>query len=266
MEGRGWVVKRKSQIALVVAISLVAGSLALFGAGAVAQPGKGGGQPANKVVAGGSTLESTGANETPIPILSQRMRVSSPADLMLHVTAECSILTGLVTGEEGVSGDSATSESNVELWIEIDGNKVPVSTAGDDDPEEPRGDEHKVVFCNREYSRTVTDREEDGAIDEQRDYIRTRSANAFNWFALDTGFDYDSPHNGQNILDVVLWAEFTRDPDTPCAGEEDEDPFPFVTCAEAFVGNRTLIIEPTHAAVGEQVEPMPAEEEEIGGE
>lgn len=249
---------RKSQVAILLGVGLIAGSLALFGTGAFAQPGNGGGQPADKVVAGGSTLESTGANEEPIPILSQRMRVSSPADLMLHATTECSILTGLVTGEDGTSPSSATSESKVELYITIDGTKVPVSTAGDD-AEGSRGDEHKVVFCNREYSRTVTDREGDEEVDEQRDYIRTRSANAFNWFALDTGFAYDDVElNGQNILDVVLWAEFTRTPDSPCSGESG-DPFPVATCAEAFVGNRTLIIEPTHAAVNEQVEPAPAD-------
>lgn len=251
-------VRSRSRVALVVGLAVMAASVAVFGTGALAQS-NGQGQPADKVVAGGSILESTGPNEAPIALLSQRMRVSSPADLILQVTAECSILTGLVTGEEGEASDNASAESKVELWITIDGKAVPVQTVPVDEEEgQTRGHEERAVFCNREYQRSVTDREEpEDGTDEERDFIATRHANAFNWFALDTGFAYDNPSNGQNILDVVLWAQFTRNPNTPCTENEDEA-FPATTCAEAFVGNRTLIIEPTHAAVGEEVEPFTA--------
>ena len=143
------------------------------------------------------------------------------------------------------------------LWVEIDGNNVPVATddllagpgeddAADDDDEV--GEVGEVTFCNRAYQRTVSDGENDG-LDSEHDYIRTRTANAFNWLALDTGFNYDNPANGNNVLHVVLWADFDE---TSAAGE---------SVADAYVGSRTMIIEPVKVSVHEEVaphEPTPA--------
>lgn len=72
-------------------------------------------------------------------------------------------------------------------------------------------------------------------------FTQTRQANGFNWLALDTGFAYDDPANGNNTLDIVLFAEFT---------EETENR----ADAEALVGHRTLIVEPTNVSVYESVE------------
>ena len=215
-------------------------------------------EPANKGAAAGSDIDRITDDE---PILSETMKVSSPEDVIIAVTAECSILTQLATNN---NNPSSTSYGSVRLWVTIDGKRVPVST--DDaavDPEEnpPPGvtdpdasdasDIGEITFCNRTYHRTVEDRENDmDGVDAERDYIRTRTANAFNWLALDTGVNYDDVAlNGNNILTVQLWADF----DEAVAGHP-------LNMADAFVGSRTMIIEPIRLSIHEQVN-----EDDAGG-
>lgn len=207
-------------------------------------------QPADKTAATGSDIDTV---NDPTTILSETMRVSSPSDLILQLTAECSILTDLVTNN---SEPSSSAFGAVRLWIEIDGKRVPVAaddTANDgaenenDGDGEGGGDIGEVTFCNRAYSRTVTDDENNtppDGIDEEEDFIRTRTANAFNWLALNVGFDYDT--DGDNVILIEVKADF----DETTSGE---------AAADAFVGSRTLIVEPVHAAVNESVGPGPVE-------
>jgi hypothetical protein len=185
------------------------------------------GGPADKVAVRGSETEFIGPGEN-ISILSERMKVSSPSDLMLAVSLECSILTELVTSDEG--GGSASAQGQVKIWVEVDGKHVPISP--DDE------DQGRVVFCDRAYERTVTDNEDpaDGT-DTEEDFIDTRTANGFNWLAINTGTVYDDLANGQNILDIVVRATLTTEATNGTA--------------EAIIGNRTLIVEPTHLAVSE---------------
>lgn len=214
-------------------------------------------EPANKLAAAGTQAEIVNANDTAIPVLSERVKMSGPTDLVLSVTSECSILTALRTGDDDTgtpSTDSARAFGQLTFYIEIDGNRVPISTVDQDSGTAgTQTDNGEVVFCNREYQRSVTDSESNsGGVDTTEDYIRTRTANAFNWLAINTGFAYDEAGNGNNILDVVVYAEYTREP-TACTGlvaPEPED-----ACAQAIVGARTLIAEPTKVSVHEQVEP-----------
>ena len=205
-------------------------------------------EPANKVAAAGSDIDTVGNDSI---ILQERLKVSSPFDLILQLTAECSILTALTTNNDN---PTSTAEGSVRMRIEIDGNPVPVSsddlagsTGGADDAADDDDEVGEVTFCNRAYSRTVTDNETalDG-VDEEDDFIRTRTANAFNWLALNVGETYDSPANGNNIVDIVVFADY----DTDTVGE---------ATAEAFVGSRTLIAEPTNASVHETVDPADAD-------
>jgi hypothetical protein len=190
-------------------------------------------EPANKVAAAGSEVEVMGPGEQ-IELLSERLKVSSPADLILQLTAECDILTDLTTGGNGAE-DSAGAFGQVRTWITIDGTVVPVST-------DDATDTGKVVLCNRAHNKSITDAEDDGdGTDEERDMTQTRQANGFNWLALNPGFEYDSLDNGQNILDIVVWAEFTNEQSANAL-------------AEARVGHRTLIAEPTNASVHETVD------------
>ena len=201
-------------------------------------------QPADKVQATGSDIEHV---EDDTVVMSETMKVSSPSDLIIQLTAECSILTALTTNNDN---PTSTATGSVRLHVEIDGTPVPVATdegLGEDDAEDDDNETGEVTFCNRAYSRTVVDQEDpaDG-IDEESDYIRTRTANAFNWFAINTGTVYDSPANGNNILLIEVIADY----DTETVGE---------AVADAFVGSRTMIIEPVHSQNDQQVGPGPVE-------
>jgi hypothetical protein len=198
-------------------------------------------EPANKVGAAGSDIDAVGDDSI---VLSETVKVSSVQDLVLQLTSECSILTALTTNNDNLS---SMAYGSVRMRIEIDGTPVAVATDESNSSEDDQADDDdeigEVTFCNRTYSRTTTDEEDpsDG-VDEEDDFIRTRTANAFNWLAIDVGKNYDDPANGNNIVEIVVFADY----DTNTAGE---------ALAEAFVGSRTLIAEPTHASVHEATEP-----------
>lgn len=187
----------------------------------------GGGTPANKAVAAGSTrVEMTPGTE--VPLLSASFRTSKPSDLLMQVSLECSLFTALTTDN---TTDSSMARSFVRAWLEIDEKIVPITSSSEppQDGATPAegGEGDKVTFCDREYSRTVTDAEDplDG-IDTEEDYLRTKSSHSFTWVQQNAG---------SGIHDVVLKAEIFTD----TAG---------TATAEAIVGNRTLVIEPTKMA------------------
>ena len=198
---------------------------------AVAAEG-GGGTPANKAVAAGSKTEviAPGSNA---PIMSATFKTSKPSDLLIGVSLECSILTNVVINGSPTAGATETSlaQGAVRVWAELDGKIVPiqdVSTPPQDPESSGNGDDSvKVTFCDRVHERTVTDREdaEDG-VDGSEDYQATKSANAFNWVRLNAG---SGPHT------LVIKADLTA------SGTG-------ASTAEAVIGNRTLIIEPTKMA------------------
>ena len=113
----------------VIAAALVTVGLTVNFAGAA-------GTPADKVSASGSTAEVAAPGEE-VTLLSEKVRSSNTADLILGVTSECVITTALTT----VGNDAAEAEGTVDIWIEIDGNAVPVSSDDEDDV-------GKVTFCN----------------------------------------------------------------------------------------------------------------------
>ena len=209
------------------------------------------GTAANKLAVAGSRTQAFAPNAE-IRVLDETMKVSSVRDLILQLTSECSIVNALSTGSDGVAGktsDSDTSTGRVTMRIEIDGNEVPVS-------QDSGTDDGSVVFCDRTYSRTVTDKDGDGKIDQEDDYISTRTANAFNWVAFDAGEAYDNPANGNNIINIEVFAKFesSTTPATPCAVGSR-------SCSEAFIGNRTLVVENTNAQneeVATTTDPSPA--------
>ncbi|HEX2040160.1 MAG TPA: hypothetical protein VHF47_10560 [Acidimicrobiales bacterium] len=247
--------RRPGRRTTVVAAIALAGGMFIGYAGA---PFAGDGLPADKTAVGGSAVQDIDPSTTH-EILHQRMKVSSPADLILGVTSECTILTRLLTN---TATKDAETTGSVVLHIDIDNRTVPVQTVGfdndnDGEVEEGEGqDDGSVTFCNRTYQRSVSDNEGDalGRVDQQQDYIRTKTANAFNWVALDVGVDrsaggYDDPVlNGNNIIDIRVYATYV-------GGRQESACVAGTTCSTAYVGKRTLVIEPVHAAVFEQSEP-----------
>ena len=197
---------------------------------AVAQEG-GGGTPANKAVAAGSKAVVAAPGQE-VPIMSTTFKTSKPTDLLIAVSLECSILTDVViTGGPEVTSAVSSAEGTVQVWAELDGNIVPiqdVSTPPQDPAASGTGnDNDKITFCDRLHRRTVTDSEEgEDGIDSSADYQRTKSANAFNWVRLNAG---------SGMHELVIKATLTID---ATAGSE----------AEAVIGNRTLVVEPTKLA------------------
>ena len=210
---------RRATVGLVLAIAVVAG---FIGGQAIAA---GSGTPANKVVAAGSkrVVAAPGENVT---LMTATMKTSKPTDVMIQTTLECTILTGLVTNNDS---PTSTAHSTVRVWVEVDGKIVSLTqqSSPPQDPTAPGNDSDKVTFCDREYSRSVVDQEDplDG-IDEEDDYIRTKSAHGFNWVQMNLG-------SGMHTIAVKATLS------TSTSGN---------ATAEAIVGNRTLIVEPTKMA------------------
>lgn len=192
-----------------------------------------GGTPANKAVAAASRTQTLTPNAT-AKILSATFKTSKPEDLLISVAAECSILTDVIIAGNPTPGakDDQSASGDVRVYLKLD-NQVVSLTDTSNPPQDPSaaavGDPVKdgATFCNRVFRRSVGDSEEpQNGIDSSADYLTTKSANAFNWVRLNAG-------SGQHTLEV--WASFT----TTASSSSN---------ADAYIGHRTLIIEPTKLA------------------
>ena len=208
----------------------------LAGTMAVAVPmalGASSAQPANKAVAAGSHVQTITTNGEQ-KILSATFKTSKPEDLLISVSAECSILTDVIIAGNPTPGakDDQSASGDVRVYLKLDGKVVPIedtSTPPQDPSANGNGDKVKdsATFCDRVFRRTVGDSENpQNGIDSSEDYLSTKSANAFNWVRLNAGA-------GDHELDV--FAVFTTDATS-------------ASNADAYIGNRTLIVEPTKLA------------------
>lgn len=210
-------------------------------------------QPADKVAAAGSKAAVIG-NQQNVTLLTGTMKTAKPTDLMIHVTAECSILTKLSTlgGPPPATGsrpdETDRASGTIRVWIEIETDGVtrvvPIQSASEppQDGSDPNsGDEatDSATFCNRVYERTVSDQENDNdGFDGETDYIQTKSANAFNWLLFNAG-------SGLHTIRVMADLEFESTPPLAPGQTCQENTSVEQTCANGLVGNRTLIVEPT---------------------
>jgi hypothetical protein len=169
--------------------------------------------PADKIGVSASTVEvlSTplfaGSSSQEVTLLRGTLKTSSPTDLSLSVHAEC----GLWTDVQILGGGASNSKAAVNVWVEVDGSPVPVS--------QQSGDDGKIVFCNRDLSLSAT-------LPFLDLFQKSRSANAFQWMALNVGSGFHT---------VVVKARL----DAHVTG---------VGMAQAGVGRRTLIVEPQKLA------------------
>ena len=194
-------------------------AVALTGATALATH-----EPANKVAASGSANELVFVNNGDRQLLlTEQIKTSKPTDLILNVTSECGIYTRVAT----VGNQSSTAAGQLKYVVEIDGTPVPIAA--------PDPDNGRVVFCNRAHQQTTTDFDDNDARLEQ--FLRTRSANGFNWMALNVG---------SGIHTIKVFAEYNNDTVEGLTAAGDSE-------AQGVVGNRTLIIEPVKAANDEAV-------------
>src|SRR4051812_47020621 len=86
--------------------------------------------PADKAGVVASDIDHAGPGQE-ITLLDTHMRTSTTADLILGVTAECSLVTDVST--MGMHDDESAS-GVARLWMTIDGKTVPVATNANGGP------------------------------------------------------------------------------------------------------------------------------------
>ena len=217
---RAYFTRRNTAVAAIaLAVGLVIGSAG----GGIAS---GTGMPANKATAAASRHVETGP-DLAVEILTANLHTAKTTDLILQLSMECSIFTKLKTSSTTAT---ANATGTVKAWITIDGLVVPIesfSTPPQNPPAPGTAAADSVTMCNRAYQRTVTDAENplDGQ-DTEEDFIRTKSAHAFNWLRLNAG-------SGDHVIRVWAMLDQTTTGDATATVE---------------IGNRTLVIEPTKMA------------------
>jgi hypothetical protein len=181
--------------------------------------------PADKTTVSGSKMAFSSADNPTATLFDFYMKTSTPEDLVLQLTAECSILTNLKT----VGNDTSRAEGTVQIWATIDGRTVSVVPASPG----AGGDNGKVTFCNRAYQRTTSGFAGDSSAATIDDYIHTKTANAFNWATTNIG---NGP--GGNVHHIQVFAALDQSASSTNG----------TASAEAIIGNRTLVIQPTSYA------------------
>jgi hypothetical protein len=183
-------------------------------------------QPADKVKVAASVLEvmqaqaAAGSGSSgPVELLHDTFRSSTPADLLIGVTAECGLWTQTVVSDS----ESEQADAAVTMWVELDGQVLPVTFDSNGDGVYDDPDDGRVAFCNREQELETTNLGDPEVIDL---FLRTREANGFNWAALDVG-------NG--IHELKVFAQLDVEVQGTGSGS-----------ALAVVGKRTVQIQPDH--------------------
>lgn len=198
-----------------------------LGLGALATGSASADNPADKVGVAGSTMTKMEVARTDTQnhskthtLLSGTIKTSSPTDLLIQPTAETALWTTVAT----VGNDSSEAKARITCWIELDGERVLVSS----DYTEAglsRKQASEVVFDKRAHRmETMQFDDEDAEIEH---FLKTRSANGFNWITFDVG-------NREHSL------EFKGRLDVEVDDARAE--------AKAIVGPRTLIVEPVKLA------------------
>jgi hypothetical protein len=177
---------------------------------------------ANKTQVSGSGIDflgpSVGPNDSAVTtatVLATTIKTSTPEDLVFQITLECALWSSVTT----VGNDMAQSTARVLVWVELDGQPVAVSS---DDTQ----DVGRVVFCDRVHQQKTSGFDDQNATIQQ--YLATRSANAFNWVSLNVGSGFHT---------IAVKAQLSGD----TVG---------MATAQAGIGNRMLIVEPTKLAHG----------------
>lgn len=205
--------------------------------------------PADKVTVAGSTTDVVGAGQT-ATVLSATVKTSAPEDLVLQLTSECSIVTQVFTS--GTS--SATAAGEVDMQVFIDNHAVAiVSLPGQNAQKPPTAlDDGRVVFCDRVNTQNFVDGDSTSttSADMLTEYQRTKQTNGFNWAAFNVG-------QGTHTISVkatfcTYAAPSTTQPPTCTTGSSAPAsctvPGDTSTCADAIIGDRTLIVNPTSLA------------------
>ncbi len=192
--------------------------------------------PADKIGIAGSNIVTTpliqttaGSSSADITLLGPvTIKSSSPSDLIIMHTQECSILTSVTLKSTGGSNtvDTSTAFAQEVVTVELDGTPVGVVS----------GDNGQVVYCNRTFSVSTNILNQiqllcsntSSSCDESTftSFIDTKSAHGFNWITLNVG-------SGTHTITVKAHL------DVNVSGNGE---------ALVAVGKRTLVISPVHLA------------------
>ena len=185
--------------------------------GSASSTGTTGNLPADKMTVTASKAVVSSPN-TDVVVLQAQMRTSNPADLTFMLTSECSIVTSVTT----MGNDTQSAFGQVRMWVTIDDQPVGVIPAT-----QGLSDDGHVVFCNQAYSSSTS-----GFVTDSNATIKTglatEHADGFNWVAMNVG-------NGVHTIQVH--AELTQQVNDPSKDS-----------AQAFIGNRTLVVNTTQTA------------------
>ncbi len=170
-------------------------------------------QPADKMAVAGSALAYSSPGQA-VTLLAGAMKTSSPEDVVVSVSLECAIITQVTT----VGNDNSQAFGQVKVWVELDGTPIPVSS-------DDTTDAGQVTFCDRAHQQTTSgfNADKNATITT---YLSTRDANAFQWISLNLGA-------GDHTF--VVKATLTQTASNNAI-------------AQALVGKRTLVVEPTKLA------------------
>jgi archaellum component FlaG (FlaF/FlaG flagellin family) len=179
---------------------------------------------ADKTVASGSKLEVI-APQADATLLTATIQTSTPEDLEFSVSAECDVLTSLTT----TGSQSSEAQGNVQIWVTIDGNIVPINSVSSP-PQSQTGSRpgtmsDSVTFCHRDASQTFTDGDATSGSDTLTEYQDTKNAASFSWVWLNAGAGTHT---------IVVHGQLTNT--TGGSGS---------ATADAYVGNRMLVVTPT---------------------
>lgn len=168
-------------------------------------------------------------------ILTETVKTSKPTDLLLSVTAECSIITDVAT----VGDQTQQAGGKIEVFLTMNNDPTPLMPTGGTGPSHPtQGDTAEVVFANQVYRKSTTVGLDD-QMDRHQTYLETKHANAFNWAVL----------NAQSGVHTIhVWARYTENETTSAT-------------ATGMIGNRSLVVQPVKCQVHETVvdgTPLPA--------
>jgi len=205
--------------------------------------------PADKVTVAGSTMDVVDAGST-VTVLSATLKTSTPEDLVLQLTSECSIVTQVFTSGTA----SATAAGEVDMQVFVDKNAVPIVSVPGQNAQKPPSslDDGRVVFCDRVNTQNFVDGDSTSvtAADMLTEYQRTKQADGFNWAAFNVG-------QGLHTISVKATfctyasASLTQPPQCTTGSTTAAScstPGNTTTCADAVIGNRTLIVDPTSLA------------------
>ena len=184
-------------------------------------------------------------SSTTVQLMSSTFKTSTVEDLVINLSAECGLYTAV--GAKGGGSNSTTSSQAtgiVTIHLTLDGNPLPTtlsdpySDTGDPNASPPTTSNGPVVYCNRQLNMQTAGLNLGQLITL---FENTRSANSFQWFALNVG-------NGQHT--VTAYA--TLEADTASSGTNGgsgSTTTPVVTpAASALVGQRTMEVYPAHLA------------------